>query len=176
MGYRNQFLNQGVPQVWAVGTVLDAAICGAVSVCILRFANVAVNGVGIADGTTANLGTEINITRAGVYYATLTYATTANGTVNNIGISQDAAALAVDPTAVTAGMFDYASCLSPVAANSYAKLSCTIFVSPSRAAGTSTIRFHAGDGLNATPLNTDVTLAECRFAIHLVSNLVTNTL
>ena len=153
---------------------MNAAICGAVSVCILRFDNVAVNGNGIADGSDANVGTVINITRAGIYECKLTYPAEAGGTINNIGISMNtnAAALTADPGMATVGIGDFGSVLSPAATNVPTKLSYIATVTKALAAATAVIRFHAGDGANAAPVGGDVIEAEARFSIHLVSNII----
>lgn len=173
---QTQYINQGVPAVWAVGTDVTTSICGtgAADDCILRFDNVGVNGNGIADGTTAAAGTFINITRAGVYHCSLTYIPSPGGAINHIGISMntDAAGRAGDPGMATVGIGDYASCISPAVDETVAKLVYVAVVTKALAAATAIIRFHAGDGANATPAAADLTEAEVRFNIHLISNIL----
>ena len=165
-----QYINQGVRQVWAVGTVVAAGICGTGSDAILSFTNVAVNGVGIADASSAVLGTVINITRAGLYHCSLTYIPTAGGTVNHLGITlnTDAAGLINDPGMATTGIGDFGSVLSPAGLNQPIKLTFVATITKALAAATAHIRFHAGDGANAAPAVGDLTEAECRFEVTLM--------
>lgn len=171
-----QFINQGVPAVWSVGTVLLPAICGTGSDAILAFTNVAVNGAGIADASSAVLGTVINITRAGIYHCSLTYATTAGGTINHLAITlnTDAAGLTGLVAMATVGRGDYATTLAPAGTNASTKLTfvATVTRALAQQAGGSNIRFHATDHLGATPAGGDVTEAECRFNIHLIGNVL----
>lgn len=162
--------------MWAVGTVLLPAICGTVSDAILAFTNVAVTGAGIADASTAALGTVINITRAGLYHCSLTYAASAGGTINHLAITlnTDAAGLIGAVGMATTGRGDYATCLSPALQNTHTKLTFVAVVTRALAqqAGGSNIRFHATDAAGATPAGADVTEAECRFNIHLIGNVL----
>lgn len=170
---RGQYINQGVPQVWCIGEDCTTSICGTTNDCILRFDTVVANGTGIADGTTAADGTDVQITRSGVYHCSLTYIPTAGGTINHLAISlnTDAAGLVGDPGMATTGVGDYATCLLPAATNVAIKLTYIALITRALAAATAHIRFHAGDGANATPAAGDLTEAECRFQVHLIGHL-----
>jgi hypothetical protein len=176
--HRSQYINQGVPAVSVRGEDCTTSICGTAAAddCILRFdTNATVGGgQGIADGTAAATGTLINITRAGIYFCQLVYAATAGGTINNIGISMntDAAGRAGDPAMATVGILNFASVLSPAATNVSTELTAVAVVTKALAAATAVIRFHAGDGANATPAAGDLTEAECRFSVVLISNII----
>lgn len=162
--------------MWAVGTVLLPAICGTGSTSILAFTNVAVNGAGIADASSAVLGTVLNITRAGLYHCSLTYAASAGGALNHLAISLNtgAADLTAQVGMATTGRGDYATCISPALQNTPTKLTFVAVVTRALAqqAGGSNIRFHATDAIAGTPAGGDVTEAECRFNIHLIGNVL----
>lgn len=175
MGHRNQYINQSLPATKALGNDVTTSICGtgAADVCVLRFDNIAQVGVGCVPTTVAAVGTIVTITRAGLYMCKLTYPTTAGGTINNIGITlnTDAAGRNNDPGMATTGIGDYASVLSPAVTNTYTKLSYLATITRAMAVAGAIIRFHAGDGLNATPNVLDLTEAECRFEVTLVGDL-----
>jgi len=167
-----QYINQGVPARWAIGEDVTTSICGTTNVCILRFDTEVSTGNGIVAVTTAAAGTAVNITYPGVYHCSLTYIPTAGGTINHLGISLNCAAglLTTDPT--MAGCDDYCTVLSPAATNGMAKLTYIAIVTRALAAATAVIRFHAGDGANATPAAGDLTEAECRYQVHLIGHVV----
>jgi hypothetical protein len=168
-----QYINQGVPQIWCIGEDVTTSICGTTNDCILRFDTVVANGTGIANGTTAANGTDVQITRSGVYHCSLTYIPLAGGTLNNIGISlnTDAAGLVGDPGMATTGIGDFGHTLSPAATDTVAKCTYIALITRALAAATAHIRFHAGDGANATPAAGDLVQAECRFQVHLIGHL-----
>jgi len=168
------YINQGVPARWAIGEDVTTSICGTTNDCILRFDTEVSTGNGIAAVTTAAAGTDVQITRPGVYHCSLTYIPTAGGTINHLGITLNcvAGALTTDPAMATAGIGDYCTVLSPAAHNQMAKLTYIAIITRALAAATAHIRFHAGDGANATPAVADLTEAECRYQVHLIGNVV----
>lgn len=170
----NQYINQGVNSVFAIGEDVTTSICGTGSTSILRFDTTGAAGAGLALATTAALGTTITITRAGLYHCSLTYATTAGGAENRIGITvnTDAAGLTGTVGMATTGIGDYASTLSAAATNAYPKLTFVATITRALAVAGAVIRFHASDAAAGTPAVGDLTEAECRFEVHLVGNVI----
>lgn len=173
-------INPEVPGLSARATGLNAAICGVTNDCTLLFAAGAVVGSGLAVtnvvGAAANDGTEIAITRAGVYAAHLFYQPETGGTVNELGMSLNTtvAARALDPAVGMVGFLAFNSCLLPAATEIGANLYATVLVTRAlaNAAGGAVLRFHAGDGGNATPAGGDVIEAECYYSVVLVANII----
>lgn len=176
--YQSNLNVGGIPAASVNGTVLVAAICGtdAADECTLAFtnANQVTVGNAIVGTNVAGPGTVVTINQPGVYYAALSYASTATGALNSLGITlnTNAAGRTDTPAMATAGIMDFGAPLAPAATALSTKLSAVFWVTKALAIAGAVVRFQAGAAGNATPAGGDVTIAECRFQVVRLGNII----
>lgn len=114
---------------------LDAALYGAVDTTVMRFVGTgSPMGTGLAQATTADNGTIVTVSRAGLYAVQLRGNNTANGTlITGITVNCDAFALTNPPNFGTAGTRDVDVTEGQDAAGNGASCALTSLVSVSNA-------------------------------------------